>query len=252
MISRSMIIFGGTQGIGHRLAAHYKNTFKVSIAGRHPKAQGMRGKINVIKADVSKEKNVKAAFDRHLKKWGNNPDVVINCAAIQGPIGNSWEIRPRKIEETLKINLLGSFIVSQAAIKRMITQGHGSIILFSGGGAAYGRPQFNAYAASKTGVLRMVEGMAEELKTAGYPCILINAIAPGAVKTAMTAGQAIENGGTPTQEIVNLVDFFIDRKINKGLTGRLVHVREDYRQLVKKWGTGIPDDIGKIRRVPIK
>ena len=249
-MSRSMIIFGGTKGIGKKLASYYnKNKFKISIASRHPEADGMRPKINFIKADVSKEKDVEAVFDAHFKKWGKGPDIVINCAAIQGPIGNSWEVPVRKFEETLKINLLGSFIVARAAIKRMIPARLGSIILFSGGGAVYGRPHFNAYAASKAGVVRMVETIAEELIIAGYPGIIINAIAPGAVKTAMTeeilkagsragkkaqneAAQVVKFGGTPDKDIINLVNFLIDHK--KNLTGKLIHVREDYRGLVTK------------------
>jgi NAD(P)-dependent dehydrogenase (short-subunit alcohol dehydrogenase family) len=92
-----MIIFGGTRGIGSMFAEYYKkNGFKVSIAGRYPKYEGMQDKINIIKADVSKETSVEAAFDLHLKQWGKNPDVVVNCAGIQGPIGNSWIIPAKK------------------------------------------------------------------------------------------------------------------------------------------------------------
>ena len=267
---RSMIIFGGTKGVGQILAEYYKeNNFKVSIAGRHPECEGIRDKTNVIKADISKEIDVESAFDLHLKCYGKNPDIVINCAALQGPIGNSWEVPAQEIEETLKTNLLGSFIVARAAINRMIPAGLGSIIMFSGGGAVLARPNFNAYGSSKTGVLRMVETVAEELKIAGHSGIIINAIAPGAVKTGMMteilnagpqagkkalddAASVIEKGGTPSQEIINLINFLIDRKLNNGLSGRLIHVREDYCKLVKEYGKNVPDDIGKIRRIPIK
>ena len=266
---RTMIIFGGTEGIGYMLATYYsQNEFNVSVVGRHLKCEGLKDKINFIKADVSKENDVNKAFDLHLKLLGRNPDVVINCAGIQGPIGNSWEIAVKEIEETLEINLLGAFIVSQAAIKRMIKVGFGSIVMFSGGGSVSGRPNFNAYGASKAGILRMVETVAEELKTAGYPNIIINAIAPGAVKTGMTieilnagsrAGKkaldeaisVFEKGGTPVQEIISLMNFLIDIKMNNGLTGRLIHVREDYCKLIKDFGKNVPDEIGKLRRIPI-
>ena len=259
----SMIIFGGTKGIGRMLAGYYrKNGFQVSVAARHPSSKD-------IKADVSDEKSVEAAFDRHFKRWGRGPDVVINCAALQGPIGNSWEIPVKKFEETLRINLLGGFIVARAAIKRMIAAGTGSIVMFSGGGAAYGRSHFNAYGASKTGILRMVETMAEELKEAGYPNIIINAVAPGGVKTRLTtdilkAGKIIgkkeregaslvfQNGGTPPQEIFDLVDLLIDRKAAHALTGRLIHVRDNYGRIVKKYGKKVPDDMGKLRRIGFK
>ncbi len=263
-----MLIFGGTKGIGQILAQHYKNTFKVSVTSRQPDAEGMQQKVNVIKADVTREKDVESAFDLHYSCWGKTPDVVINCAARQVPIGNTWEIPLKEFDETLKINLLGSFIVSKAAVKRMIPSGHGSIIMFSGGGSAYSRPHFNAYGSSKTGVVRLVEIMADELITAGFQDITINAFAPGAVKTRMMndildagpiagkkelekAAQVLKNGGTTDQEIISLMDFFMDHKINKGISGRLIHVREDYHQLIKKYGKEISGEIGKLRRIPL-
>ncbi len=273
----SVIIFGGSRGIGRNIAEYLvQNGNEVSISGRD---NGMLERfkksvtqqnlnINVVKADVVAEKEVIHVFNAHKNKWGKNPDVVINCAAIQGPIGNSWTIPVCKWEESIRINLLGSFIVSKIAVKQMIKSGHGSIIMFSGGGAVYGRSNFSAYGVSKTGVLRMVETIAEELRLAGYTGIIINAVAPGAVKTRMTeevikagikaGGKALEEaadtfrtGGTSLKQITDLIDFLITPKANCGLTGRLIHVREEYKLLINKFKANVPADIGKIRRVPI-
>ena len=257
-----MIIFGGTKGIGSMLAAHYKDQCALSVVGRSPQR-------HAIKADVSKESSVDAAFEAHRKRWGKDPQVVVNCAAVLGPVGNSWQVPVKEVEETLKINLLGSFIVARAALKRMVRAKGGSIIMFSGGGAAYARPNFGAYGISKAGVLRLVETMAKELHAAGHDHITINAVAPGLVKTGMTAeiinagkraGKkdldeatgVMKSGGTCDREIIDLVDFLIDRRRNKGLTGRLIHVREDYLKLVKKYGGKVPTDIGTLRRIPVE
>jgi len=274
----SVIIFGGNRGIG-RLIAEYlvQKGNEVSVAGRNnsilrrfkQSITKQNFDINTVKADVIIEKEVVHAFNAHKKKWGKSPDVVINCAAIQGAIGNSWTIPVCKWDEVIKINLLGSFIVSKIAVKWMAKSGHGSIIMFSGGGAAYGRANFSAYGVSKTGVLRMVETIAEELKLSIYTNIIINAVAPGAVKTRMTeevikagfkaGGKALEEaadtfrtGGTSLKQITDLIDFLIDLKANCGLTGRLIHVRENYKQLVKQYGNSVPGDIGKLRRIPIE
>jgi NAD(P)-dependent dehydrogenase (short-subunit alcohol dehydrogenase family) len=274
----SMIIFGGTRGIGKIIAEYYiGKKFEVSVGGRNVETldkfrlamDRKKLKVNVIRVDVTNGRDVARAFKAHVAKWGRSPDVVINCAAIQGPIGNSWSVPARKWEETIKVNLCGSFIVARAAIKQMIKNGYGSVILFSGGGAAYARPNFSAYAASKTGILRMVETIAEELKLAGYPNIIINAVAPGAVKTRMTkevlkagsragekaleeAAEVSRTSGTPSKQITNLIDFLIDLETNCGLSGRLIHVQEDYKSLIKQFGARVPDDIGKIRRIPIQ
>jgi len=274
----SIIIFGGSRGIGKVIAEYYiGKKFEVSVGSRNVKTLdkfrlAMARKklsVNVIKVDITNGRDVARAFKAHVAKWGRSPDVVINCAAMQGPIGNFWSVSARKWEETIKVNLCGSFVVARAAIRQMIKNGYGSVIMFSGGGAAYPRPNFSAYAASKTGILRMVETMAEELKLAGYPNIIINAIAPGAVKTRMTkdvleagskagekaleeASEVSRTGGTPSKQITNLIDFLIDLKANCGLSGRLIHVQEDYQWLIKEFGARVPDDIGKIRRIPIQ
>lgn len=190
--------------------------------------------MNIVKANITSERDVAGVFKSHKSKWHKNPDVVINCAAVQKPIGNSWSVPLKSWEKTVKINLLGSFIVVRAAVRQMIKKGYGSIIMFSGGGAAYSRPNFSAYGVSKTGVLRMVEIVAEELKLAGYPNIIINAVAPGAVKTRMTseilkagsrageraheeAAQVFKTGGTAAaDQITCLIDFLIDLKTNRG------------------------------------
>jgi 3-oxoacyl-[acyl-carrier protein] reductase len=274
----SIIIFGGSHGIGKAIAEYYiSRGLEVSIGSRNLKALDKfrlaiarkKLNVNVIKVDITNAQDVAKAFKTHEADWGRSPDVVINCAAVQGPIGNSWSVPVKSWEETIKLNLCGSFIVARAAIEQMIKKGYGSIILFSGGGAAYGRPNFSAYGASKAGVLRMVETMAEELKSAGYPNIVINAVAPGAVKTRMTkeilkagskagkkaleeAADVFKTGGTPSKKITRLIDFLIDLEANCGLTGRLIHVHEDYQWLIKEFGANVPDDIGKIRRIPIQ
>jgi 3-oxoacyl-[acyl-carrier protein] reductase len=273
-----MIIFGGSHGIGKSIAEYYIGRgVEVSVGSRNPEAldkfrlamDRKKLSVNVIKVDITNGRDVARAFKAHESRWGRSPDVVINCAAMQGPIGNSWSVPARRWEETIKVNLCGSFIVARAAIRQMIKNGYGSVILFSGGGAAYARPNFSAYAASKTGILRMVETMAEELKLAGYPNIVINAVAPGAVKTRMTreilradskagkkaleeAAEVFRTGGTPTEQITKLIDFLIDLEASCGLTGRLIHVQEDYQWLIKEFGAKVPDDIGKIRRISIQ
>jgi len=271
----SVIIFGGSRGIGKMLSTYLVTRGnQVTVSARDTKTLRKFKKhivelgqeVNIVAADITHAPEVERVFKRHKDTWGRNPDVVINSAALQGPIGDSWSVSLRDWDKTLKVNLLGSFIVSRVAIQRMVKAGSGAIIMFSGGGACYGRPNFSAYAASKAGVLRMVETMAEELRLAGYPQITINAVAPGSVKTRMTqevlkagslAGQkamreaawTLEAGGTSPKKITDLINFLMDARANKGLSGRLIHVRESYKSLIRRFGARIPDAIGKIRRI---
>jgi NAD(P)-dependent dehydrogenase (short-subunit alcohol dehydrogenase family) len=275
-LNSSVIIFGGSQGIGRLLAVYLSGkNYGVSVMARgrwylmrfKKEMEQKKIKINIIAGDVSNEKKVQRAFENHEKFFGQNPLVVINTAAVQGPLGPLWTLDSKKWQQTLNINLLGSFYVVKWAIKTMMPQRAGSIILFSGGGAAYGRPNFSAYAASKTAVLRMVETVADELKNAGFKKIIVNAVAPGAVKTRMTeeilkagkkAGAAAlqqaravrRSLNSAAPEIFRLVDFLCQPKLNRGISGRLIHIREDYLGFVRKYFPQ-PAESGKLRRRPL-
>lgn len=276
-MTKSVLIFGGTRGIGRMLSEQYiKHKNNVTVVARSSndlddmqnKLKYTGQKINTVVANIDNEEQVANSFACHLKMFNSSPAIVINAAAIQGPIGPTWEISSEQWEKTLKTNLTGSFLVVKAAINVMIPEGRGTVILFSGGGAAFARPNFSAYGVSKTGVLRLVETIAAELHQQGYPGITINAIAPGAVKTRMTeqiiqagksagekdlkeAAQILHSGGTPPEKIIALVEFLSNKDLNQGLSGNLIHVREDYLDFAEKYKGNFPADAGKLRRFPL-
>ncbi len=273
----SVLIFGGSRGIGRIIAGHFaEKKYLVSAASRSisgleylRRALPERGvSVNTIVADVCVEGQVRDAFEWHKSFCGRSPDVVINAAAIQGPIGPLWTIPPAQWEAALRTDLFGAFLVTKEAINAMIPGGSGVIIHFSGGGSAYARPNFSAYGVAKTGVLRLVETVSEELVSAGYAGICINAVAPGAVRTGMTqeiiesAGKAgererldaekiMQTGGTPPDEIITLIEFLCTTGKEKRISGRLIHVRENYREFAAKFEKDFPGEAGKLRRVPL-
>lgn len=267
---KSAIVFGGSRGIGNIIANFLLDKeYKVTIASRSiaDLLNKKKDNMELIEVNISDEVKVKSCFESHIQKFKSEPDLVINAAAVQGPIGLTWDLSSEEWQETINVNITGSFNVTKYAVQNMLRKGSGSIILFSGGGAAYSRPNFSAYGVSKTAVLRFVENVADELKNIN-PSIIINAIAPGAVKTKMTetiiaagnsAGTAayneavstFETGGTPIEQITTLVDFLSDQSKNKKISGRLIHVREDYFGFVNKNNNSNIDIAGKLRRVPL-
>ena len=261
------IIFGGSRGIGDIIANHFKQKkISMTICARDTNGLVADDFINLFKCDVGNLEEVKQAFVSHGSKFGSMPDFVVNAAGVQGELGPSWEIDERQFEETLKINLVGSYNVARTAIRCLIEdEKQGSIIMFSGGGSCYARPNFCSYGVSKTGVLRLVETIAEELRMSGNEKIIINAIAPGGVKTKMTeevlaakekagskafkeAEKTYSEGGTRPEEITNLVDFLCDFERNMKISGRLIHVREDYNEFVNG-DLANKEENGKLRRI---
>jgi 3-oxoacyl-[acyl-carrier protein] reductase len=121
-------------------------------------------------------------------------DILVNNAAVQGPIGRAWEVPWREFEEALHLDFLAPVALCRALIPSMKAIGRGWIINIAGGGAATPRPMFAAYAAAKTALVRFTETIAIEAARHG---IRVNAVAPGAFASGMTKAVHLsaENAG---------------------------------------------------------
>jgi short-subunit dehydrogenase len=115
-------------------------------------------------------------------------DVLVNNAAIPGPIGPVDGSDFAAWEETIHFNLVLPAEICRAAIG-LLTAAAGQgrrrakIINMSGGGATSPRPNFSAYSVAKTGLVRFTEILAQEVRAQG---IDVNAVAPGALPSVMT------------------------------------------------------------------
>ena len=256
-------MIGGSRGIGEAVASAFVNAgADVAVAARNPAevaataaAVGATGLV----CDVSDSQSVERAIA------GFAPvDVVVNAAAIQGgrgAIGPLWDTDPASFAKVIEINLFGSYNVLRTALRHMRPQGRGTIILFSGGGSTAARPGFDAYGASKTAVLRLAESAQSALDAEGAP-IHVFAIAPGAVATAMTqevlknidlvpqeatSAKGVFEGqaGVPATMAADLC-VFLSGPDGSPLAGRLVHVRENYRDYVRRT---LDDHAGRLRRI---
>jgi len=163
-------------------------------------------------------------------------EVLLNNAAVQGPIGPIGEIDISYWQKTLQIDLMAPVALCQGLIPHMrACNDGGSIINLSGGGATGPRPNFSAYATAKAGLVRFSETIAEELRVTD---IRVNCIAPGAMKTQMlqkvlaesyaagereyaAACQVFEEGGASMDRVADLA-LFLASDLSKGITGKLI------------------------------
>jgi len=247
-----VIITGGGRGIGRAVAeAFAREGASLVVASRtaaeleqtlqllEPCQQAI-----AIPSDVSKADEAQGLIAQTIDRFGRI-DILVNAAAIQGPIGPLWTVDLKRWREALDVNLLGTMHCCHFAVPHMIAAGGGRIINFAGGGAAAPRPNFSAYAASKAAVVRLTETLAEELKSFG---VAVNAIAPGLVNTRMldaiieagaVAGaeasivQALRNddvGGVPVALPAELA-LFLASAAPERLTGRLISApHDDWRE----------------------
>jgi glucose 1-dehydrogenase len=144
------------------------------------------GQAMVIKADVSKEDDVKAMFKQVIEAYGT-VDILINNAGLQqdAPLVDMTVAQWQKV---IDINLTGQFLCAREAAREFLRRGvvpersksAGKIICISSVHEVIPWAGHVNYASSKGGVMLMMKTMAQEL--APYK-IRVNSIGPGAIKT---------------------------------------------------------------------
>jgi 3-oxoacyl-[acyl-carrier protein] reductase len=112
-------------------------------------------------------------------------DILVNSAGMLGPSGSSWEVSDAAWAQTLAVNLTGTFYTCRAFIPGMVERGWGRVVNVASMAAKEGNAFIAAYAASKAGVVGLTKSLGKETATTG---VLVNAVTPGLIATAMTAG----------------------------------------------------------------
>ncbi|SFD93074.1 3-oxoacyl-[acyl-carrier protein] reductase [Pseudomonas citronellolis] len=180
---QTVLITGGASGIGAAVARLFIGQgAQVAIADIHfEQARALAAELGdnarPFALDVGDAGNV-----RSLVAQLGKVDVLVNSAGIllNKPF---LDTEPEDFERLLRVNLLGTCLVAREAARNMLGRG-GRIINVASAAGLLGFPGRTAYAASKGAVIAATRVMALELAEHG---ILVNAIAPGSVATAMTA-----------------------------------------------------------------
>jgi 3-oxoacyl-[acyl-carrier protein] reductase len=182
-----------------------------------------------IKADVSKEDEVKNMFKEIKSKFGRL-DILVNNAGI---MRNNLLMMTRidELNRMYDINCKGTFLCSQNAAKMMMKQNNGRIINISSIVGIHGSQGYTAYSASKSFLVGFTMSAAKEL---GRYNITVNAIAPGLIATDMTKDLAEEVkaelignvalGRIGTPEDVAKVVIFLASSLGDYVSGQVIGV----------------------------
>jgi len=137
-----------------------------------------------LPGDVSKEADVLAMFDE-IERCFSRIDVLINNAAVC-PTCLVKDMTEQEWNETLQVNLTGTFLTCREMIRRLTAAGRtGRIVNVSSQAAFRGSTTGHApYDASKGGMISFTVSLAREVARHG---IAVNAVAPGMMLTEMTA-----------------------------------------------------------------
>lgn len=222
-------------------------------------------KIYSMATDVSRKDEIIRLAKFTEEKFGSL-DIVVTAAGLYGSIGALAQCEPEEWMKALEVNLFGTAMTIKYCLPLFKKENHNKIITFAGGGEG-AMPNFSSYVSSKGAVLRLVETLAEELKTFN---IDINSISPGAVKSGfsvalLSAGadhaggemykktlEQIQDGGTSPEKAASLA-VFLASSASDGLTGRhLSAVWDRWQEIPKNLDKIMSSDIYTFRRIKPK
>lgn len=181
------IVTGGAGGIGaataDALAACGAGVVIVDIseaAGERKAAQLRDNGATAVyeRADIGDPGDVAAVMRATLDRFGSL-EILMQFAGV-GVERPALETTLEEWNRLIAINLTGSFLMMQAAGRVMVEKGYGRIVAMASAAGMRGGTGRTAYAASKGGVIAMMQVMALEFAPFG---VTVNALAPGAIET---------------------------------------------------------------------
>lgn len=189
MTDRTVIVTGGTRGIGLALAEGFVLAgARVVVASRKPEAcertaehlRGLGGQAVGVPTHLGEVDALEALVQRTVDEFGGI-DVVVNNAAnaLAQPLG---EMTPEALTKSFEVNLRGPVFLVQAALPYLKASAKASVINLVSVGAFNFSALTSIYSANKAALMSFTRSMAAEFASSG---IRVNAIAPGPVDTDM-------------------------------------------------------------------
>jgi citronellol/citronellal dehydrogenase len=192
LLNKVCVVTGASRGIGKAMAVGFaREGADVVIAARtevqkderlpgtiHTAAEEVRAlgrRALPVKVNVAKEEDVDRMIAMTMEEFGR-VDVMVHNAALAF-WKKLWETPSKLWDLVIAVNLRGAYLCAKAALPHMIEQRSGSIINISSPGAEIGEKIDGgmAYSASKAGIERLTNGLAEEVREYG---ISVNALKP--------------------------------------------------------------------------
>lgn len=240
MENKVAVITGGSRGIGKAIAEKFaENGYNLVINYISDSTN-----VEEISKEIKKENNIEILFIKtdvtdfnaceDMVKQAINKfekiDVLVNNAGITKD-GLLMRMKEEDFDKVINVNLKGTFNITKNVIPYMMKQKSGKIVNISSVVGVAGNAGQCNYAASKAGIIGFTKSLAKEVASRN---ILVNAIAPGFIKTDMTdvlsdTVKETINTQIPLRkmgesaEVANAV-YFLANEENTYITGQVLNV----------------------------
>lgn len=176
---RTALVIGASRGIGaatarRLLADGYK------VAGTHRAGGQVPDGVVPVELDIRDEASIKTGMREALDEVGRLDVLVIASGITRDTL--LMRMSEEDLVEVLRVNTIGPILASKAALRPMLKQRSGSIVLLSSMSVKYGVPGQTNYTASKGAIEAFARSLAREHAQQG---IRVNVVAPGATDTDM-------------------------------------------------------------------
>ncbi|MCT7662369.1 SDR family oxidoreductase [Shinella kummerowiae] len=211
LTNKVAIITGASSGIGRAAALLFaRQGAKVVLSARGQErleavADEIRaagGAAIAVAGDVSEEAQHEALVEAATAEFGG-VDIAFNNAGTTGPVGPLPALSMADWQSVLDVNLTSGFLAAKYQLPALEARGGGALVFTSTFvGYTAGFPGLAAYAASKSGLVGLVQVLASEYGPKG---IRVNALLPGATDTPM--GRDVANTPEARQFVAGLNAF---------------------------------------------
>lgn len=167
---RSALIVGAGDGLSASLARLFvREGIRVALAARNVDKLAALAQATgavTVACDAGKPDQVAALFDTVDRALGASPDIVVYNASMRmrGPL---VDLDPDGVAHCLEVSAFGGFLVAQQAVRRMLPQGRGAILLTGASASVKGYKLSAPFAMGKFALRGLAQSMARELAPQG-------------------------------------------------------------------------------------
>lgn len=198
LAGRVALVTGSADGIGRAIAralaergaAIMLHDIKADVLARTAdEIRTMGAGVAALGVDIRDRPAVQTALDDAVRELGG-VDILVNNAGVglMGP-GALDEVTEEDFDRMFAVHVKGAFQVTQMVVPGMKQRGYGRIVNIASNRGQVGFTSGSHYSGAKAALIGLTKAWAKELAPAG---ILVNAIAPGVVKTPMTMAHGLD------------------------------------------------------------